>query len=263
MGRWTGQIYRLKENRTLSVITAYCPCQQTYSAIAKSSLTVNKQQVLLQLEDTGMITSPRKVFMEDLITLIKGLERDPLMMIILMIDANTSIDETSSPLQTLFTESSLVDAFHQITGTPCTLPTYTRGSKRIDYIFTSQSLVSYINKAGYLAFYKANESDHRGMFIDLDDNLLDNKVELHCPPRRNIGYSSPAKTIYQYKHKQYIHQQFNIHRIYTRAAALYALSELHPITPGQLISINNLDKQVTEILLAAEKHVRIYGIGYV
>jgi hypothetical protein len=36
---------------------------------------------------------------------------------------------------------------------------------------------------------------------------------------------------------------------------LYELYKLHPITPGQLKSLNNLDKQVTEILLAAEQHI--------
>jgi hypothetical protein len=138
MGRWTGRTYRLKENRSLAVITAYCPCQQTYSAIAKSSRKVNKQQVLLQLEDTGTISTPRKVFMEDHIRLIKELEEDPLVTVILMIDANASIVEASSPLKTLLEETSLVDTFHQVTGVPCTFSTYTRGSKRIDYIFTSQ-----------------------------------------------------------------------------------------------------------------------------
>jgi hypothetical protein len=128
MGRWTGQIYRLKENLSLEVITAYCPCQQPHTVIAKSSLTVNKQQTLLQLEDTGTIIVPRKVFMDDLTTLITELEKDPLMMTILMINANASINETSSSLTQLLANTTLVDAFHQTTGTPCTIPTYNRGS---------------------------------------------------------------------------------------------------------------------------------------
>jgi hypothetical protein len=160
MGRWTGQIYCLKENRSLSVITAYCPCNQTCSVIAKSILSVNKQQVLLQLEDTGTIQIRRKVFMDDLINLIKDLDQDQLMTIILLIDASESIDEKASPLSSLRSNTLLIDTFQQFTGVPCTLPTYTRGSKQIDYIFTSQSLLPFITKVGYLSFYEANESDH-------------------------------------------------------------------------------------------------------
>jgi hypothetical protein len=150
-------------------------------AIAKLLLTVNKQQVLLQLDDTGSIVTPRKIFMKDLIALIKDLEQDPLMMIILMMDANTSLHDESSPLKHMIAETSLVDAFQQVTGEPCNIPTYVRGSKRIDYIFTSQ-LIPFINKVRYLGFYKSNDSDHRGLFIDVDDSLLDNKVELKRPP---------------------------------------------------------------------------------
>jgi hypothetical protein len=182
MGRWTGQNYRWKENCSLSVITAYCPCNQTYSAIENSTLTVNKQQVLLQLEDTGTIQIPWKVFMDDLITLIQDLDQDPLMTIALLIYANASIDEKASPLFSLLSNTSLIDTFQQFTGVPCTILTYTRGSKRIDDVFSSQSLLPLITKVGYLSFYEASESDHRGAFIDIDDSLLDQKVELQRPP---------------------------------------------------------------------------------
>jgi hypothetical protein len=106
---------------------------------------------------------------------------------------------------------------------------------------------------GYLGFYESNDSDHRGLFVDVENSILDNKFELKRPPRQSIGFSSPAKIIYQYK--QYIQKQFIIHRIYKRAEILHALSGIDPIAPGQIISLNNFDKQVTKIVLAAEKHI--------
>jgi hypothetical protein len=37
---------------------------------------------------------------------------------------------------------------------------------------------------GYLSFYESNDSDHRGIFIDLEESITDTKVELQCPPKR-------------------------------------------------------------------------------
>jgi hypothetical protein len=94
MGSWTGQTYRLKENRSLTVITAYCPCAQNYTSIAKLTiLTVNKQQICMQLDDTGAIIIPRNMFMDDLVDLIKELEQDPSMMIVLLINVNSSVED--------------------------------------------------------------------------------------------------------------------------------------------------------------------------
>jgi hypothetical protein len=110
-----------------------------------------------------------------------------------MMDANTSLHDDSSPLKHMVAETSLVDAFQQVTGESCNIPTYVRGSQRIDYIFTSQQLIPFINKVGYLGFYESNDSNHRGLFVDVNDSILDNKVKLKRSPRRSIGFSSPEK----------------------------------------------------------------------
>jgi hypothetical protein len=193
------------------------------------------------------------MFIKDLMSLINNLEKDPLTMIVIMMDANTSIEDTNSHVHKIFEETTLVDTFYQCTKNPCTIPTYARGSKRIDFILTSQNLIPFIQKVGYLSFYEYNDSDHRGAFIDIDDKLLDNKDELQRPPRRFIGLTNPPDTIYRYK--QYIEEQFAKHRIYDRSKRFYELSKIAPITGEQLKSLNNLDILVTEIILVAEKHV--------
>jgi hypothetical protein len=96
-------------------------------------------------------------------------------------------------------ETSLIDTFSHIANSPCNIPTHTRGSKRIDYIFTSQNLLPYVKKMGYLSFYEANDSDHRGLFIDLNQNIVDKKVELVRPPERHIGTKCRKHIIYKYK----------------------------------------------------------------
>jgi hypothetical protein len=130
------------------------------------------------------------MFIKDLISLISDLEQDPLMMIVVMMDANAIIEDMNSPVHTIFEATTLVDTFYQATNTPCKIPTYSRGSKRIDFIFTSQNLIPFIQQVGYLSFFEINDSDHRGAFINIDDKLLDTKVE----PNDHPGVSSGTLT---------------------------------------------------------------------
>jgi hypothetical protein len=51
MGRWTGQKFRLRDGKTLSITTAYRPCQQTISDTNQPSMMVTYQQKLLFRKD--------------------------------------------------------------------------------------------------------------------------------------------------------------------------------------------------------------------
>jgi hypothetical protein len=39
-------------------------------------------------------------------------------------------------------------------------------------------------------------SNHRGCFIDISDNIFDNKIQLQRPPKRLIGTNNIEKDIY-------------------------------------------------------------------
>jgi Reverse transcriptase (RNA-dependent DNA polymerase) len=250
LSRWVGHTYRLKGSKTLTVITAYRPCRQQSNS-SDQIITATHQQTTLLYDNTGKHLDPRQIFMDDIITLIKDIESDPNHSCILMWDANESLDDPSGAIRRLIAETTLTDAFSHIAGKTCEIPTYSRGSKRIDFILTSQQLLPFIKRAGYLAFYESNESDHRGLFIDLDETLLDTTVELKRPPKRYIGSKSKKQIISDYK--QYIHKQFQIHRIYERAEELGNHAAFYSITEEYLQKLNRLDKQITEIILAAEQ----------
>jgi hypothetical protein len=212
MGRWTGQKFRLREGKTLSIITAYRPCQQNVSDANQPSMTVTHQQKVLFTKDKWKEEDPRQTFITDIIKMIKDMEKDPDNLCVLMWDANESVDDSSGSIRKLMREMKLVDTFSQIAGDPGAIPTYSSGRKRIDYILTSQALLPYISRVGYLALYESNLSDHRGLFMDISESILDTKVTLSRPTRRYIGSKSKQDTIYEYKN--YIHRQFIIHRIY-------------------------------------------------
>jgi hypothetical protein len=92
-----------------------------------------------------------------------------------------------------------VDVFNLHTGQECNIPTYTRGTKRIDFILASYNILPFVEKVGYTAFYDASESDHRGAFLELSDKIIDNKVELKRPKKLDIGSKSKKVDIYNYK----------------------------------------------------------------
>jgi hypothetical protein len=104
-------------------------------------------------------------------------------------------------------------------------------------MLTSQALVQYISRVGYLGLYESNHSDYRGMFMDISEMILDTKVNLLRSEKRYIGTKSKP----------------GVHRIYERAEAIKTQAENGNITKELIQRLNNLDKQITEIMLAAEK----------
>jgi hypothetical protein len=91
------------------------------------------------------------------------------------------------------------------------------------------------------------------MFMDITESIIDTKISLAKPTKRYIGSKSKHEIIYKYK--QYIHKQFTIHRIYTRAAVVSELAKAMKITPELQNQINQLDNQIANIVLAAERAV--------
>ena len=112
----------------------------------------------------------------------------------------------------------------------------------------------YIRQAGCLAFYDDHlDSDHRGMYVDIDNILLDNTIENQRPPKRLIGTKSPQEDIIKYVIN--VNKQFLSQNIYKRSKALYDKSLLDQNEENKVCinSIYNLDKQISEIILSCEK----------
>jgi hypothetical protein len=183
-----------------------------------------------------------------MIQVIKEHNKDNSNYTILMLDANENMNDSEGGLTKLVQSTRLVDTFSHFGNRECNIPTYARGTKKIDYILTSPSLLKYITNLGCLPFYMYSNSDHRGLFLDISEALIDEKVELKKPPKRNIGTNCSNYDIFKYK--KHIDTQFKIHRIYDKIELLK--SAVLPHTQLEL-SLNRLDTTITEIMLSAEK----------
>jgi hypothetical protein len=71
MGRWSGQKFRLKGNRTLTIITAYRSCKKNTTNNKPTSISTYRQQSIMLTEDGISTPDPRKIFIQDIISLIK------------------------------------------------------------------------------------------------------------------------------------------------------------------------------------------------
>jgi hypothetical protein len=155
---------------------------------------------------------------------------------VLMLDSNKGIDDNEGGLRKITNETLLVDTFTLIKSIECDISTYTRGRKRLDYILTSQNLIPFITQAGYLPFFKANDSNHCGLFIDISNKLLDNKVELKRPEKWMIGSSRKMKEIYEYK--RVINHDVENNKLYQRAEEAYVKTFL-PTLPRDFEKTNS------------------------
>merc|ERR1712078_589341 len=96
------------------------------------------------------------------------------MNIILTGDFNEEISSKNSALTKLIMKFGLIDSIASRYGFDKQISTYKRGSKCLDYIFVSRTLIDHITYSGYNAFDNHLTSDHQASFIDFSIKELFN-----------------------------------------------------------------------------------------
>ena len=79
--------------------------------------------------------------------------------------------------------------------------THIHGSKQIDFFLGTQALTESVEKAGILPFYDSIDSDHRGMYIDINKHQLF-RGEIH-----NIEARSPRKLKTKFRNTAKLYRQ--------------------------------------------------------
>ena len=113
-------------------------------------------------------------------------------MLLLMLDANESLRHDNAGIAQLTATLRLSDLFVRHHQSECNIATQSRGSERIDFMFGSPNLLPHIAQCGYLSFNQEIESDHRAMFIDLKNSIIDSKIKL-CEPRYSVQITTNDK----------------------------------------------------------------------
>ena len=135
MGRWSTISMSGKRGRIIHFITVY----QLVDKATNGPFTVHQQQVAsLRLSDRTI--TPRKAFIVDLTIYLRSIKTSN-SEVVIMGDLNEVVGLSESGFNKITNEFDLVDVmahFHSITHE---VATYSRGSKRIDYIFCSSNLI--------------------------------------------------------------------------------------------------------------------------
>ena len=198
MGRWSGYTICGKQKK-LTILTAYQVCKASNPG---SNTAAEQQKTQLLLREKGKPRKkseldPRKAFIDDLDNLLKELHEDN-HEIIIMMDANECIYEKASKLRNIMSKHGLTDVHRDQHPEldPEDWKTYNRGSKKIDYIFGSPGVLEWTHRSGIEEFNARIQSDHRGLWLDLDlESLLGGKIpDLIPPQQRGITGKDPKTT---------------------------------------------------------------------
>jgi hypothetical protein len=165
MGRWSEVEIMGKDNTSVRIITAYRVC--TNSQKTPGTMSARYQQSEVMKNQGIKNPEPRAKVLEDLGARINELKATG-EEIIIMMDANDTMQKANSELTKWVERLDLVDPHVLKHGTEEEPATHERGSERIDYIFMTDKISEFLVAAGILEFHNFWKSDHRALYIDLD-----------------------------------------------------------------------------------------------
>ena len=165
LGRWSGLHFRGKDNKKFTTITAYRVCT---SSINSASLGSSFAREYEYFKAQGIPSPrPRKLFLTDLATAITNLQSDG-HSVLLMMDSNGQISDDED-LQTFISHCDLAD-LHQHSPAPSTY--IGSSNRRIDHMLGCQQVLDSLQGSGSLSYIEGPQSDHRGLFVDLQPAIL-------------------------------------------------------------------------------------------
>ena len=241
-GCWCGFILLGKDNRKIVVLTAYNVPQETPA----DNDTIHAQQISLYLLDGEVDPNPRKIFIRDLLKVIKAATREN-QDIILMGDFNESIREDPKMMARVIAAGRLIDIDAHKHGHGKHIASYIQGKQSVDYCFVSPWIINHVIRCGFEAFYSRLQCDHRGCFVDLSmQGLFDRQLPPIVNPTERCIRSSHPRLVRKYIDK--LSAYFEDHGILKKAREAqnyYKYKE-----------VEKLDELITAGMLHAERECR-------
>jgi hypothetical protein len=244
-GRWCGYTLIGKDNKEIMVLTAYNVSQHKNAKVGDDTL-YNQQTALYKLKDIRD-PDPKKLFIEDLTALVKKARMED-KDIILTGDFNELVGDDPTGMVKVISAGGLTDAHSHQHGI-VDITTYTRGVKRLDYVFVTPRLVDHILRSGYEPFHARIASDHRGYFVDFAlAGFLDRQLpSIFSASSRAIRGTHPKNIT---KYVEHLHKVFKMRDIYRRVKLQKNWYEKK--------KLEALDREITAVMLEAEEQCRIH-----
>jgi hypothetical protein len=161
-GRWCGCTLIGRDNKEIMILTAYNVSQYKNAKVGEDTL-FNQQTALYKLNDIRE-PDPKKIFITDLTEIVRKARKED-KDIILTGDFNELVGDDPNGMAKVLSAGNLADAHSHQHGA-AEISTYTRGTKRLDYVFVTPRMINHILRSGYEPFHARITSDHRGYFVD-------------------------------------------------------------------------------------------------
>ena len=174
LGRWSFMSLHTKHGNQVMVVTVYLPGKPSSSG--KGTTIYNQMEADL-LKETGKLLEPRKELLKDLHEFIRK-EIGNGSQVILMGDMNDNLGLKTGQVRSFLSSLGMKITFEMRHGDNNELPpTHDRGKTCLDMIGCSENIPdNAIVKAGYAPFYFNFFTDHRGVYIDLDIEIIFNSI---------------------------------------------------------------------------------------
>lgn len=244
IGRWSWQEFG--QNSLVTRVYTLYRVNQGSEYTSGNSTAWFQQKILL--EEKQIRNNPRSQIMTDIIQELRPLINKGIN-VLLMGDFNESV-HSNEGMSTKLMELGLFNVMEERLNTKELPRTHSRGSKAIDHVWATKYLLDNIKYAAYAPFGKFYDSDHRGIFLAIDEKILFNehesKIIYHEFRRLKSGVPKRVK-----KYMDALTNEWNKHKIDEKYKRL--VEKFNSNDPNFEQEINNLDKQITELMIHAEK----------
>ena len=251
LGRW---VY-IKTNggggRRITFIATYQVCNGNVKQ-AGPTTALTQQYSMLEQAHRPQPHRVRHHHVEDLVAFVKDCQHEG-EMVVLGGDFNETIGDNPGGLTRLCSDCGLIDPIFELHG--CTeFSTHIDGSKCIDYILMDPELMPSVTACGYEPFGVRIVSDHRGVYIDVNESLFFGNATIPPPSMNQRAYNS--KNIRQTK-KYFEHMQKHLddHNWFNQIQELQQCIVTN--TPNDALA-ETLDRRRIAACQYTEKQMTIY-----
>lgn len=178
--------------------------------------------------------------------------------ILLELDCNENSRDPMSEIQTLIGNNNLVNLLHhRHPEGPTTPATYQWGQDQLDIAIGKPAVTAIIHKVGIEPFNSTFQSNHRGIYHNLDlKSLLSTTIkEAQVKYQQQVTRKTPKAIKIYITH---LHKYLQSHQCIQRAQDIKELSSTQTSTPSNPLAqqINKLDRDITWGILYAKKQCK-------
>jgi hypothetical protein len=170
--------------------------------------------------------------------------------IIIVGDFNEQLGRLPNLMASVFAKNDLFDVHARFHGIAADIPTYARGTTRLDYCGASVRLTDFIHSSGFSLFNEHFHSDHRASFVDIRLKSFfghDTPTALAQPEHRFVTSSSANVSKFVQKMYSHLHGHKAFHQYQN-----FCLDADVVDAPGR--QANKIDQVLGQAFQTAERH---------